>query len=567
MSNPTLAHRSVSNIRPTIGNTGSPTSPHTPLRSISSSFGSPSALRAEEESVVVEIGTRYLRAGFAGEAVPQAIVDFGPEEQRRAGDYRSWLPDYEKSWRARIGGKKWGEAHELWTADLRGADLGLVGDKIERAMRDAFTKYLLIDSRPRKVILALPSNLASPLLSIVLNTIFINFQSPSISLFSAPALTTVAAGLRAAMVVDIGWAETLVTGIYEYREVSSSRSVRATKLLGKEMQKTLAESFDPTILQHEQEEKREAALQEFMSFEECEEVVTRVAWCKPSAGSTPKRFSSDSPPADRESELESDMQNLNLSSDPDSIASIPLHSTNPPRTLHLPFSKLAEPCETALLASNIPEHELDDEELPIHLLLYRSLLRLPLDLRSVCMSRVIFVGGGSHVLGLKGRVMDEVQKLISERGWDPVQGRAVNQFKNNPRLKRNRARQVDEGPAGVEGGEVELSRAGFQDPEPDPIEAQIRREAEKGSKPPEQGTLRAVESLGAWAGASLLTQLRVPAVSTIEREVWLKEGIAGANKNADISVAVAAGTRGSMGPGAFNKGAGERISWTLGLWG
>lgn len=140
MSNPTLAHRSVSNIRPSIGNTGSPTSPHTPLRSISSSFGSPSALRAEEECVVVEIGTRYLRAGFAGEAAPQAVVDFGPEEQRRAGDYKRWLPEYEKSWRKRTGGKKWGEAHELWTSDLRGVDLGLVGDKIERAMRDAFTK-------------------------------------------------------------------------------------------------------------------------------------------------------------------------------------------------------------------------------------------------------------------------------------------------------------------------------------------------------------------------------------------------------------------------------------------
>jgi actin-related protein len=370
------------------------------------------------------------------------------------------------------------------------------------------------------------------------------------------------------MVVDIGWAETIVTGIYEYREVSSSRSVRATKLLGKEMQKTLAESFDPTILQQEQEEKREAALQEFMSFEECEEVAARVAWCRPSADSAQNKVPRDSQQADREGELESEMHNLNLSSsDPDTITSIPLCSTNPPRTLHLPFSKLAQPCETALLASNVPEHELDDEELPIHLLLYRSLLRLPLDLRSVCMSRVIFVGGGSHVLGLKGRVMDEVQKLISERGWDPVQGRAVKQFKNNTRLKRNRARQVDEGPSGVEGGELELSRAGFQDPEPDPIEAQIRREAEKGSKPPEQGTLRAVESLGAWAGASLLTQLRVPAVSTIEREVWLKEGMSGANKNADISVAVAAGTRGSMGPGAFNKGAGERISWTLGLWG
>jgi len=142
MSNPSgPPHRNVSNIRP--GHTGSPTSPHTPLRPISSVYGSPSALRAEEECVVIELGSRYLRAGFAGEAVPKAVIDFGPEEQRRAGDYRQWQTNYYKSWRDRIQGKGWGDAHELWTLDLREVDLGLVGDKIERAIRDAYTKLVV----------------------------------------------------------------------------------------------------------------------------------------------------------------------------------------------------------------------------------------------------------------------------------------------------------------------------------------------------------------------------------------------------------------------------------------
>jgi hypothetical protein len=34
----------------------------------------------------------------------------------------------------------WGKDHELWQYDVRGVDLGLVGDKIERALREAFTK-------------------------------------------------------------------------------------------------------------------------------------------------------------------------------------------------------------------------------------------------------------------------------------------------------------------------------------------------------------------------------------------------------------------------------------------
>jgi hypothetical protein len=132
------AHRSVANIRsPSSAVPGAPTSPHTPLRNIASTFGSPSSLRAEEDTVILELGSRYLRAGFAGDAVPKALIDFGPEEQKRAGDYSRWEVGYV---RERRDEKSWGESYELWRPDLRGLDLGLVGDKIDRAIRDAFTQ-------------------------------------------------------------------------------------------------------------------------------------------------------------------------------------------------------------------------------------------------------------------------------------------------------------------------------------------------------------------------------------------------------------------------------------------
>ena len=92
------AHRSVSNIRPQPSiNLGTSNSPQTPLRAITSAYGSPSALRAEEDCVVIELGSRYLRAGFAGDALPKAILDFGAEEQRRPGDYRRYELDYEET--------------------------------------------------------------------------------------------------------------------------------------------------------------------------------------------------------------------------------------------------------------------------------------------------------------------------------------------------------------------------------------------------------------------------------------------------------------------------------------
>ncbi|TEY31277.1 hypothetical protein BOTCAL_0808g00030 [Botryotinia calthae] len=50
-------------------------------------------------------------------------------------------------------------------------------------------------------------------------------------------------------------------------------------------------------------------------------------------------------------------------------------------------------------------------------------------------------------------------------------------------------------------------------------------------------------------------------------EAWMLHGLSGANRNAEVSVAAGAGNRGSMGPGAFKGGVGEKGSWTLGLWG
>lgn len=140
-----LPHRTVSSIR--AGDRSSsqalPNAPHTPPRTIvPSAFGSPSTLRADDDVVVIEVGSRKLRIGFAGDSAPKRIASFGPEQQRRAGDFRAWEADYQSDWRKRASGKPWGADYELWQLDVRGQDLALIGDKLERELRDAFTKYV-----------------------------------------------------------------------------------------------------------------------------------------------------------------------------------------------------------------------------------------------------------------------------------------------------------------------------------------------------------------------------------------------------------------------------------------
>jgi hypothetical protein len=140
-----LPHRTLSSIRAggstNAPGSGSPSSPSTPLRNIHSAFGSPSSLRAEDEVVVIEFGTRSLKVGFVGDPVPRGFVTFGPEHSRRVGDFRAWQADFQDDWRMRTSGEDWGRDHELWKFDVRGLDLGLVADRVERGLREAFTKY------------------------------------------------------------------------------------------------------------------------------------------------------------------------------------------------------------------------------------------------------------------------------------------------------------------------------------------------------------------------------------------------------------------------------------------
>lgn len=138
-----LPHRTVSSIRAGAHSTASPGAPQTPTRPIVPSFGSPSSSsRVDDDPIVVELGSRRLRLGFAGDAAPKRVVSFSPEQQRRTGDFRAWEADFSSRWRNRASGMPWGASHELWQLDLRGQDLGLVEDKLERELRDAIFRYV-----------------------------------------------------------------------------------------------------------------------------------------------------------------------------------------------------------------------------------------------------------------------------------------------------------------------------------------------------------------------------------------------------------------------------------------
>ena len=500
---------------------------------------------------------------------------FGPEESRRVGDYRRWMPGFGERKRKRQRFDVWGDDHELWRMDVRGLDMGLVGDKIERAVREAVTKHLLIDMKGRKLVVVLPSLMPHPLLNMVLATLFTTFQNPMITLLSPPVLSTLMAGLRSGLVVDIGWRETIVTGIYEYREVHEKRTTRAMRMVTLAMARLL-ERQDPE--QGKQNKRPADAVGEeadngivAVDLEQAEEITTRMAWCRSRSGPFPASQTSQdlSTQLGNVSIAENERKDSASSSDLIENTPIPIPSPFSPRlSIQLLFSAFASPVETALLGNSMLRHELDDNDQPLHKLIYNSLLSLPPDVRAVCMSRIIFTGGGSKIPGLKARLLDEVATLVEARGWDPVEGKVADERRKRLReVSGNRqATKVKEvGTKNMNSSfdekalEANISNpASLAPPVSDPMEEKIRREQNKGMKPTVSGVVRGVETLGAWAGASLLVNLRIKGVVEIERDTFLQHGLAGARRDAEASAAPQkAMPRPSIG---------WQTGWTLGPW-
>lgn len=455
--------------------------------------------------------------------------------------------------------------------DVRGLDMGLVGDKIERALREAVTKHLLVDVKAKKLVVILPSLIPHPLLNTVLATLFKVFQNPGVTLLSAPVLSTVVAGLRSALVVDIGWRETIVTGIYEYREVQEKRTTRAMRMVTLEMAKLLerqdTEPRDGRKLVDAAEEEADDAVVA-VDLEQAEEVTRRMAWCRSRSGPNSASQTSQDLPGQLASIAEDESEDQAISSNLKENTLVPIPSPSSPRlSIQIPFSAFASPVETALLGKSLQRHELDDDDQPLHKLIYRTLLSLPADVRAVCMSRIIFTGGGSNIPGLKARLLDEVTALVKVRGWDRVEGRLADQRRKLREISGNLPTIKVEGVQinntndvmDRETSENNIASSASLAPQlSDPIEEKIRREQDKGMKPTVSGVIRGVESLGAWAGASLLASLRIKGVVEIERDAFQQQGLAGARKDAEAS---AAPQKGMPRPSV-----GGQSGWTLGPW-
>lgn len=545
--------------RPGLSYLQAPLSPQTPRRTISSAFSSPSNYRGEEDVLVFELGARHLSAGFAGEFYPRCDLGFGPTDSLRVGDYRRWMPGFDERSIRKRKGYEWGEDHELWRMDLRELDLGLVGDKIERAVREACSKYLLLEPKSKKLFLLLPSVIPYQLLSNIIFTLFSNFAYGSISLLCTSVACVLGAGCRSGLVVDIGWGETVITSVCEYREISQWRTTRGMKLLTKEMGKMLycqelcANLISSSELDLDTDDKANSSIN--ACFESCEEVTTRMAWC-PTVGELSKTspFNEDLTHTVGNLSINQDeYNNTGARSREDPLTSI-ASPFSPHQNIQICFSGFAKPVETAFFAPSSTVHDIDTQEQPLHRLIYKALLMLPPDIRSVCMSRIIVVGGGSNIPGLKSRLLEEVSNLVMDRGWDPIYGKAADE-------RRRRLKEIS---ANRRTSSLPDTSAAHAPQDQDAIGETLRKEQSKFMKPKVSGVIRGVETLGAWAGGSLTADLKIQSIVEIDKDSFTQHGLAGAKRETESSVV--SQQQSSYEGGISRTGLSQKTGWTLGGW-
>eukprot|EP00058_Branchiostoma_floridae_P027718 XP_002613209.1 hypothetical protein BRAFLDRAFT_262678 [Branchiostoma floridae] len=146
-------------------------------------------LGGEKTAVVIDIGTSYTKLGFAGECGPRAIIPSEVKRQQTGKVVR--LEDYYNT-----------NQDELFAV-------------LVEFLHQMYFRYLLINPKDRRVLIAesvlVPTNFRDTLAKVL----FRHFEVPSVMFAPSHMLTLLTLGINTALVMDVGYADTLVLPIYE----------------------------------------------------------------------------------------------------------------------------------------------------------------------------------------------------------------------------------------------------------------------------------------------------------------------------------------------------------------
>ncbi|XP_066280528.1 actin-related protein 10-like [Branchiostoma lanceolatum] len=146
-------------------------------------------LGGEKTAVVIDIGTSYTKLGFAGECGPRAIIPSEVKILQTGKVVR--LEDYYNT-----------NQDELFAV-------------LVEFLHQMYFRYLLINPRDRRVLIAESVLVPTSFRDTLAKVFFRHFEVPSVMFAPSHMLTLLTLGINTALVMDVGYADTLVLPIYE----------------------------------------------------------------------------------------------------------------------------------------------------------------------------------------------------------------------------------------------------------------------------------------------------------------------------------------------------------------
>jgi actin-related protein 10 len=97
-----------------------------------------------------------------------------------------------------------------WSKIVWNANCGRFTHSIAAGKKGVDGRYLLIDSKTRKVLVAEPTLLPYRIKEAICRVLFTYFQVPSVTFLSSHVLSLASTGIRTGLVIDIGWHDTRI---------------------------------------------------------------------------------------------------------------------------------------------------------------------------------------------------------------------------------------------------------------------------------------------------------------------------------------------------------------------
>jgi actin-related protein 10 len=348
-----------------------------------------------EDRIVLDIGSLYLKCGFSGESQPRYIIPV-------SGDLA-----FHRDHPCNESCRKQSRFAELLTPNDAQKDQEVLEETLRYYLYDVFYRYLLTDSRQRKVIVCEPPLMQTAVKNMIARILFKHFQVPSVSFISSPLLSLMTAGVTTGIVLDCGHWETTVVPVFDQRPLMTS--LVTSPLAGRALSgrlKMLLVRYAKIILPGRQY----ANLQPNMLNDAMiEDLKSRLLFVSPFNLIRPE----DGPvPSQPEDDFEGRYKDASAATD--TICRIRRADTGEMCQILVPGWVRERAAEVLFTG--------DEDAYDIVCCLLECLLKLSADLRASVVGKVLLTGGTAMLPNLQSRLHQECIRLVnSVPRYQPLQ--------------------------------------------------------------------------------------------------------------------------------------------------